>query len=172
MRNINSFITLTLCTVFASLALSSCGVYSFSGTSIQPDVHSISIGFFENKALKVYPSLSTDLTEAIRAEFRKMTPLEQVDEDGDLSIEGQIVDYRVSMAALTANEVAATNRLTITVKLTFENKKYPEEDFEKTLSQYAEYDSQQTLDSVESSLCADIIKRLVEDIFNATVANW
>jgi len=172
MRDTRTYIILVFCTVFAILALSSCGVYSFSGTSIQPDVHSISIGFFENKALKVYPSLSNDLTESIRSEFRKMTPLEQVDEDGDMEIEGQIVDYRVSMAALTANEVAATNRLTITVKLKFTNNKYPEDDFEKTLSQYAEYDSQQTLDSVESSLCADIIKRLVEDIFNATVANW
>jgi len=163
---------IALCAVFAVTALSSCGVYSFSGTSIQPDVKSISIGFFENKALKVNPSLSNDLTEAIRSEFRKMTPLEQVEEDGDLSIEGQIVDYRVSMAALTANEVAATNRLTISVKLNFSNRKYPEEDFEKTFSQYGEYDSQQTLDAVESSLCADIIKLLVEDIFNATVANW
>jgi len=172
MTHLRPHILLALCLAFSVSALSSCGIYSFTGTSIQPDVRSVSIGFFENKALKVYPSLSTDLTEAIRSEFRKMTPLEQVEEDGDISIEGQIVDYRITMAALTASEVAATNRLTITVKLQFANKKYPDEDFEKTFSQYADYDSQQTIDAVESSLCADIIKLLVEDIFNATVANW
>ena len=32
------------------LSVSSCGIYSFSGTSIQPDVHSITVNFIENRA--------------------------------------------------------------------------------------------------------------------------
>ena len=70
------------------LSLSSCGIYSFSGTSIQPDVSTVTIDLFEYKALKVNPTLSNDLTEGLKNRFRTMTKLEQVDVDGDLEITG------------------------------------------------------------------------------------
>jgi len=155
------------------LALSSCGIYSFSGTSIQADVNTITINYFEYKAPKVNPSLSNDITEAVRNQFRRMTKLEQLDMDGDLEITGEITGYDVSASAITANEVAAQNRLTVTVKVSFTNKKYPADNFEnKSFSAYSDYDSTNSLDSVESTLCAEIIDKIVEDIFNATVAQW
>lgn len=161
-----------LCIVAAALCLNSCGIYSFSGTSIQPDVNTITINFIEYRALRVNPSLSNDLTEAIRNQFRRMTRLEQVDMDGDMEISGQITGYEISTAAVTAQEVAARNKLTVTVKIQFSDKKHPEEDFDKNFSAYSEYDSTSTIDEVESSLCAEIIDKLVEDIFNASVAQW
>ncbi|HIQ85846.1 MAG TPA: LptE family protein [Candidatus Cryptobacteroides excrementigallinarum] len=155
------------------LGTSSCGIYSFSGTSIQPDVHTITINYFEYRALQVNPTLSNDLTEALRQRFRQMTSLEQVDMDGDLEITGEITGYTVSPSSVTADEVAAQNRLTVTVRVSFMNRKYPEDDFEgSTFSGYADYDSTQSLDAVQSTLCAEIIEKLVEDIFNATVAQW
>ena len=155
------------------LGTSSCGIYSFSGTSIQPDVHTITINYFEYRALQVNPTLSNDLTEALRQRFRQMTSLEQVDMDGDLEITGEITGYSVSPSSVTADEVAAQNRLTVTVRVSFMNRKYPEDDFEgSTFSGYADYDSTQSLDAVQSTLCAEIIEKLVEDIFNATVAQW
>lgn len=155
-----------------ALCLCSCGIYSFSGTSIQNDVNTITINFIEYRAQRVNPSLSNDLTEAIRSQFRRMTRLEQVDADGDMEISGQITGYEISTAAVTANEVAARNKLTVTVKIQFSDKKHPEEDFDKSFSAFSEYDSTNTIDAVESSLCAEIVEKLVEDIFNASVAQW
>ena len=68
----------------------SCGIYSFTGTSIQPDVKSVTINYFEYTALKVNPSLSNQMTEALQEKFRKLTKLEQVDMDGALEIVGAI----------------------------------------------------------------------------------
>ena len=127
--------------------------YSFSGTSIQPEVKTVTINYFDYKALKVNPNLSNDLTEALRDKFRKLTKLEQVDMDGDLELQGEVTGYEVRAAAVTANEVAAQNRLTVTVKLKFTNRKFPEDDFEKNFSAYADYDSTNSLDAVESTLC-------------------
>lgn len=161
--------------VLAALTLSacSCGIYSFSGTSIQPDVNTITIGYFEYKALKVNPSLSNELTEAIRTRFRRMTRLEQVDTDGDLEITGEVTGYTVAASAVAAGDVASKNRLTITVKVSFTNRKYPEDNFEdKNFSGYADYDSTLSLDAVEAGLTTEIVDKLVEDIFNATVAQW
>lgn len=159
--------------ITAMLMLCSCGIYSFSGTSIQPDVQTVSISYFEYKALKVNPSFSNDITEALRNQFRRMTRLEQVEEDGDLEITGQVTGYSVSAQAITAQETAAKNRLTVTVLISFTNNKHPEEDFtDKSFSAYAEFDANTLLDAVESTLCAEIIEKINEDIFNATVAQW
>lgn len=157
----------------ACLLFQACGIYSFSGTSIQPDVRSVTINYFEYKALRVNPSLSNEITESLKDQFRRFTKLEQVDMDGDLEITGEITGYDVKATAITANEVAAQNRLTVTVKISFMNRKYPEDDFpEKSFSAYADFDSSQLLDAVESTLCEEIVDKLIEDIFNATVANW
>lgn len=157
----------------AALLLSSCGIYSFSGTSIQPDIQSITIDFFENKALKVNPTLSNDITEALREKFRRMTRLEQTDMDGDLEISGEITGYDVSATAITADEVAAKNRLNVSVKVNFTNNKYPEDNFsDKTFSAYADFDATRLLAEVEADLCTEIIDKINEDIFNATVAQW
>ena len=46
------------------------------------------------------------------------------------------------------------------------------DDFEKSFSAYSDYDSTNSLDAVESTLCQEIIDKLVEDMFNASVAQW
>lgn len=158
--------------VCAAMIVRSCGIYSFSGTSIQPDVKTVTINFCEYKALRVNPSLSNDLTEAMKDKFKKLTKLEEVDMDGDLDLQWEVSGYDVKATAVTANEVAAQNRLTVSVKVTFSNRKYPEDDFNKSFSAYADYDSTSSLDEVEGTLCEEIVDKLVEDIFNASVAQW
>ena len=154
------------------LGLSGCGIYSFTGTSIQADVKTITIPYVEYKALRVNPSLSNLLTEALLDKFRKLTRLEQVEMDGDLELVCEVSGYDVKATAVTANEQAAQNRLTVTVKVQFTNKKYPEDDVDKSFSAYEDFDATQSLDAVEAGLCDTIVEKLVEDIFNATVAQW
>ena len=152
--------------------VSSCGIYSFSGTSIQPDVKTITIPYVEYTALRVNPSLSNDLTEALKEKYRKLTRLEEVDVDGDLELLCTVTGYDVKATAVTANEMASQNRLTVTVKVEFSNKKYPEDDVSNNFSAYEDFDATMSLDAVEAGLCETIIEKLVEDIFNATVAQW
>ena len=160
-------------TLLTAGLVSACGIYSFTGTNIQPDVKTITIPYVEYQALRVNPSLSNDLTEALQDKFRKLTSLEQVDVDGDLELVCAVTGYEVKATAVTADEQAAQNRLTVTVKIDFSNRKYPEDDVSnKTFSAYEDFDATQSLDAVEASLCETIIDKLVEDIFNATVAQW
>ncbi|MCI1780142.1 MAG: LPS assembly lipoprotein LptE [Bacteroidales bacterium] len=154
------------------LSVVSCGIYSFTGTSIAPDVKTINVATIENKAMKVNPSLSNLITNALQDKYRSLTKLEFVDMDPDLEVSGYITDYSVIPTAVTSEEVASKNRLTITVKIKFVNEKHHDEDFEKNFVAYSDYDSTSSLDAVESELCDEIVKTLVENIFNATVANW
>ena len=163
-------IALVLAAALATLA--ACGIYSFSGTSIQPDVKTICIEPVVNKATKINPSLANQITEELNDKFRKLTKLEQVTEEGDLNLLVTIESYDVRAAAVTANEVAALNRLTVTCKVKFTNVLHPEDNLEQSFASYDDYDSNNPLDMVEGQLCETIVKKLVDDIFNATVAQW
>lgn len=173
MRKIHAYILMVLSLAVTAMIVHSCGIYSFTGTSIQSDVKTVTVNYFEYKALKVNPSLSNQMTEAMQDKFLRLTKLEQVDIDGDLEVRGAITGYDVKATAVTANESVAQNRLTVTVKVTFINRKYPEDNFEeKSFSAYQDFDATQALESVEATLCEDIVEQLCEDIFNATVAQW
>ena len=144
-RSFLKYTALTAVAVAGSSLLTGCGSYS----AMQKDVGT------KNTVLKV------------------VTKLEQVDVDGDLEITGKVTGYNVTASSITADEVAASNKLTITVKVSFMNRKHPEDDFtDKSFSSYAEYDSTLSIDAVEASLTAEIVEKLVEDIFNASVAQW
>ena len=85
----------------------------------------------------------------------------------------EITGYDVKATAITADEQAAQSRLTVTAKINFYNRKYPEDNVEnKTFSAYEDFDATLALDAVEVGLCETIVEKLVEDIFNATVAQW
>ncbi|MBR3292011.1 MAG: LptE family protein [Bacteroidales bacterium] len=164
---------LLICLVALLPFLSGCKVsYSFSGTSIQSDVKTICIEPVVNKATKVNPTLANMLTEELNDKYRKLTRLEQVTEDGDLNLLVTIESYDVRATAVTADEVAAMNRLTVTCKVVFTNTLHEEDNLEQSFAGYEDYDSNNSLDMVENQLCETIVKKIVDDIFNATVAQW
>ena len=152
--------------------MAACGIYKFNDTSIAPDVHTISVYTIDNKAMKVNPMLSNTLTVALQDKYRKLTKLEMLEDGGDLEVSGYISSYEVTPTAVTSEEVAAQNRLTVTVKITFKNNKHPEEDFDTSFAAFQDFDSTISLDAVEAQLVDEIVEILVEDIFNRTVANW
>lgn len=161
--------------ILASLVLtmSGCGIYSFSGASIPAEAKTIYIGYFENKAELIEPTLSQLLTDELKNRFSSQTQLNITTAGGDLQINGSIVEYSTTPQAIQANETAALNRLTITVEVNFVNVYDPSKDFEKSrISRYEDYASTQSLVEVQEGLIAVIVEALVEDIFNATVVNW
>lgn len=149
-----------------------CGIYSFSGASIPAEAKTVSVAYFPNHAQLVNPMLSNDFSSALRDAMMNQTPLDMVDEGGDLAFEGEITDYRTTPVAITAAQTAAMNRLTITVKVRFSNRFDESKDFEQNFSHYEDYPSDQDLSAVQDNLTATIIEALVEDIFNKALVNW
>ncbi|MDD2278522.1 MAG: LptE family protein [Bacteroidales bacterium] len=168
---LKTFTGLTVLVV--ALFVASCKVnYSFTGASISPDVKTVSVDYFQNLALMVNPSLSTKLSEDLRNKFITQTSLNVIPSYGDLSFTGEIRSYGQTPIAIQGNETAAQNRLTIVVRVKFENSKDPTKNFDKTFSHFEDYSSTQDLSQVEQQLVALIVEKLVEDIFNNAVANW
>ena len=156
-----------------TLTLGGCTVkYSFSGASIPLDAKTVSVPYFPNNAPMVAPSLSGTLTDALQDKFARQTKLQLVATGGDLAFEGEITNYTSTPAAITSAETAAMNRLTITVKVKFTNIYEPQNNYNKSFSAFAEYDASSLLQDVQDSLITEICEQLVQDIFNAAVANW
>ncbi len=153
--------------------LTSCGIYSFSGTSIPPDVKTFSVSEFNNQADIVVPTLSQTFTNALRDKFNTETNLTLIKADGDLSFDGVITGYRVTNVAPTGNETAALNRLTITVRVDFKNTKSEKgEEWTESFSRFADYPGTVNLSSVEGQLIDEIIDQIIQDIFNKAAVNW
>jgi len=149
-----------------------CGVYSFSGASIPAEAKTVSVAYFPNHAQLINPLLSDSFTTALRDAMMNQTPLDLVDENGDVAFEGEITGYTTMPVAITAAQTAAMNRLTITVKVRFSNRFDESKDFEQSFSHYEDYPSEQDLIAVQENLTAVIIEALVEDIFNKALVNW
>ena len=152
--------------------LSACGFYSFTGASISPDVKTVVVQYFPNRAATIQPTLSQVFTERLKDYFLEQTNLSLEADAGDLNFSGEIVKYEVKPIAIQANEQAAQNRLSIAVKVKFENTKDESKNFEQKFSRYADYDSSQSLADVEEDLIEQITDELAEDIFNKAVVNW
>ncbi|MBO7288037.1 MAG: LptE family protein [Bacteroidales bacterium] len=164
--------TCCLVVLLACCLLTSCGVYSFSGASIPAEAKTVSVQYFPNNAQLVNPLLSNTFTNALNDMFVNQTTLQSVMQNGDLSLEGEIVGYTTAPIAITGNQTAAMNRLTVTVNVRFTNKYDESKNFEQKFSQYQDYPSGQDLSAVQDVLVEQIVEDLCQDIFNKAVVNW
>jgi len=170
MKSLKSYNLLMI--LILSLFLSSCGIYSFSGASIPAEAKTVSVQYFPNNAQLVNPLLSNTITNALNDMFVNQTTLQSVAQNGDLALEGEITGYSTSPIAITGNQTAALNRLTVTVNVRFANKYDESKNFEQSFSQYQDYPSGQDLNSVQDVLVEQIVEDLCQDIFNKAVVNW
>ena len=156
----------------SSILIISCGAYSFTGGNTG-DAKTIQIDFFPNQAPLVEPVLTQRFTNDLQDLFTRQTNLTLTDSNGDLHFSGEITGYRVTPMSGTAEQTAAQNRLTVTINVRFTNKLEEKDDFEKTFSFYSDYaaNAQLTGGILESAL-DEIVERITQDIFNASVAKW
>jgi len=157
----------------SSVFFAACKVnYSFTGANLSPAVRTYTVYYFPNRARLINPTLSQTFTEDLKEKLRRQTSLVELSENGDIEFEGQITGYEVRPMSIQKDDLAAKNRLTISVKLKYTNSKSPEENFERSFSAYEDFDSTLSISDVEEELTQLIVVKLAEDIFNATIANW
>ncbi|MBN1184891.1 MAG: LptE family protein [Bacteroidales bacterium] len=165
MRNILLFILI--------LVVTGCKInYSLSGIEIPPDVKTVSVQYFNNRASTVQPGLSQRFTDALKDKIQAKTRLILVNQTGDLNFEGEITLYQTQPVNVQSGDVAAQNKFTIGITVRYTNYKYPENNFSQTFSRYENYPSSQNFNTAAESLTDDIIDQILEDIINKAFINW
>lgn len=163
-------------TLFFFLYLSSCSVnYSFTGADIPAEAKTLSVSYFkiDGKATLANPLASDIFTNRMIAIMLTQTNLDVVDKNGDLKFSGSIVGYtNTPVAAQSNTEASNRNRLTMTVKVAYENSFDPDKNFEKNFSQFADFDADENLGDVEEGLIEIISDAIAQDVFNSSLGAW
>ena len=167
--NIISVLAVSLC------LLAACTVsYKFNGSSINYDkVKTISFENFPNRsATFVWGPMESMFNTALQDKYMQQTRLKQVRQNGDLQLSGEITNYDAYNKGVGSDGYSTMAELKMTVNVRFVNNTNHAEDFEQQFSASREYNSTQQLSAVQEDLVNQMIDEIVEQIFNATVANW
>lgn len=151
-----------------------CGIYSFTGASISPGAKTVSVDYFKNSAPIFNPTLSQEITEMLQDKLVSQTSLDLTDGKGDLQFKGEIVGYSSAPISIVSSTdpTAASNRLTIKVKVEFINELDESKNFSQTFSRYFDYEATKNLSAAEPIAVPAIIELITDDIFNKAVVNW
>lgn len=157
----------SICTIF-----NSCGAYNFTGTG-KIDAETFQVNYFLNNADLVEPGIERTFTNVLQNLIQGQTSLSLTTSNADLVYEGEISEYRISPMTATAEQTAAQNRLYVSVRVSFTNRKNPDDDFEKTFSHFYDYPANDQLIGGKLSTALDeIYERITQDVFNASLAKW
>lgn len=148
-----------------------CRIYSFRDISIPDSIKVIKVNYIENKATYINPNLSPRLSDKLRQKIVSQTRLKQTNgNDADWEVEGVITGYSFSTSGIS-NQQVATNRLTVSVKVTLNKVKSGEvENFD--ISRSFDFAANQSIQQAESALLEEIIRGLADDIFNRLFSDW
>lgn len=167
MRQIGFIIVIAI-----SLTFSGCSIYNFTGTG-KIDAKTFQVNFFPNNAELVDPGLDRTFTLALQDLIQNQTNLNLTKNNGDLTYEGQITDYRITPMTATADQQASQNRLTIRINVRFTNKNKETDDFEKQFEFFFDYPaSKQLTGQTKDAGTKEILDRITQDIFNESLAKW
>ncbi|MGC4128936.1 MAG: LptE family protein [Bergeyella sp.] len=153
--------------------------YSFTGSSLSPETKTIQIRDFINSTA-FNPNLAQQFSIDIQNRFLQRTTLKGTIENPDILIEGEITDYTISPTTISsgvngANNTpvqAAQNKLSMTVKVHYENNVEPEKSFDKSFTDEVVFSSDLDISQIESSQVKIVNERIINKIFNDIVANW
>lgn len=173
MKHIRAYLYIIGVTLMVAV-MAACSVsYKFNGASIDyTKTKTIQIADFPIRSSYVWGPMGPMFNNELKDKFSSNTQLIQVSRNGDLKIEGEITQYSQRNKSVSSEGYSAQTELSIIVNVRFTNTKNHAEDFEKQFTSAKTYDTTQSLASVQEELVTQIIKDLVDQIFNATVANW
>ena len=153
-------------------SINGCKYYNFTGTG-KIDAKTFQVNFFQNNAELIEPGIDRTFTLTLQDLIQNQTNLNLVKNGGDLTYEGEIVDYRISPMTATADQQASQNRLKIRINVRFINQKTEKDNFEKTFEFFYDYPATAQLNGNTLNKALDeIFERITQDIFNESLAKW
>lgn len=145
--------------------------YTFSGASTE-GLETASVQYFANRAPIQNPGMSQELTNMLKDQIISQTSLVIVDGIGDADFEGAITGLSTAPTAISGQDQAQQNRLTITVKVTYTNNSNEELNYSSSFSRYIDYPSTQTFEQAQNQYMDELLEQIVEDVFNKAFVNW
>ncbi|WP_236974328.1 LPS assembly lipoprotein LptE [Membranihabitans maritimus] len=150
------------------------GCYSFQGVSIPQEVKTFYIPEFDisNRALKAPRQLGVVFSDQLKQQILRESRLSFTEIDPNIEFSGEITRFTVSSVAPQPDETTAFSRLDISVKVNYIDHFDEEKNWEKSFSDFRNFESNQNFLDVQDGLINQIFTQIGEDIFNQTFSNW
>ncbi len=158
---------------FALIFFSSCGVYSFTGGSIPEHLRTVAVPLAEVRAQGVLVDLDRQLTDALIERFADRTRLnlEPDEEAADVVLRATIQRYSITPVAVTGDELASLNRVTLAVDILYHDTVHDEDLLQRAFTASADYDPVEGAQG-EALAAALALEQLAGDVFSAATSNW
>lgn len=168
------YIAMLFCSVGVLTTFTACSIsYKFNGASIDYNTtKTIQINDFPIRAAYIWGPMQAMFNNRLKDVYASQTRLIQVKRGGDLKVEGEITQYQQRNKSVSADGYSAQTELSMTVNVRFTNNAKHSDDFERSFTATASYETTQSLASVQEELVTQMCKDICDQIFNATVANW
>jgi hypothetical protein len=148
--------------------------YSFTGSSVPPHLHTISIPIVKDKSGSGEPSLSNDFTQNLTNQFiddNSLQVINSVNADAILSVTILSMPERTEVVS-GENEKATERRITINAKVVYKDLVLRKTIFDKRISNYATFDASQDFAINRQDGIQRAIDNVALDILLAVVADW
>jgi hypothetical protein len=159
--------------LFLFVTIVSCSVsYKFNDVSVDSNLKTFKVTYFENKARYVNPQLTPKLTDKLRQKIINQTKLNNTNGDADIEISGYVSEYSVTTSGVGNGSTASSNRLNVGLVVNIKNNKDPNKTVEENINRNFDFPSNLTLSQAEARLNEDIIKNVVDEVFNKLFSKW
>jgi len=169
-------VKIPMATRFAPLVmlvvLSGCGIYSFTGID-DSGAETFAVDYLRTQTPLASETFAQRLTEGMKDLVLQRSALDVVADNADLTYSGFITAYEVRPVSNQSDETAALNRLTVTLRISYINDKEPEKSFDnRTFSEFVDFDANLDFATVETTLWDELLDKLTQSVFNASLGNW
>jgi hypothetical protein len=145
--------------------LTGCGIYSFSGSTLPSHIKTVAVPLFEDKTTEF--GIDQKFTDGLINAIIEDNTLKIADpRSADALVRGEILRVEDRAGQYNAQETASDYRVTISIKVAFEDVKKRKVLWEETWTDWGSYsnDREEGID--------EAIKKLSTEILNRTVSGW
>lgn len=160
--------------LLVTITAGGCFHYSFTGTSIPSDIHSIYITFFPDQSSSGLGDLSNMLNKALVNRFVNQSRLHLANDENsaDIVLNGTISSYHNGPFSIGGNQKANLNRVEITVTATYEYTKDKKPLWEKSFTGFNEFDPNKDPINGEKEAAQKAMDQIAGKMFEESVGKW
>jgi hypothetical protein len=155
-----------------ALGLTLHGCYSFTGASVPTHLKTVAVPLMDDQSGSGQAGLREKLTRAVTDLFIRDNSLEVADKSSaDSIIEGVIVSAKDDIVAVGGGDTVSKRRINMSVKVVYQDMKLRKKVYEKTFSNYGDFDPAGGFSQREAAF-DEAIRKIAEDILLETVSGW
>lgn len=146
--------------------------FNFTGGSVDTSLETLFVDQFTNEADVVIPYLAQEVGIQLQDRFLSQSRLTLTTGAADVVLGGAVTRFTVAPVAIQGENRAAQNRLTIAVRVKFDNNVDPKASWEQTFSGFVDFDATEEFSSVEREKIGLVLEQITQDVFSKSIGKW